>query len=285
MSRLDGKIAVITGATAGIGEATAELFAREGASVVLAARRAEKLAEVAGRIEDGGGTALAVPADVTLVDDCRRLCDEAIGRFGRIDILVNNAGIVDQHTPTVRVTDELWDTVMAVNLTGTFYLCREFLLRLRDGEAGSIVNVSSIAGVYGNGGAAYSASKYGVIGLTKNIAIQYAGTGVRCNAVCPGPTPTELNSPDKLARFDAEFMGICSRHTDMTVGDSDVADQAEAILFLASDAARYVTGQVLVVDRGMCLYARHGSPPSARPRRGTSWAPCCASWRRWGGWA
>ena len=253
MSRLEGKIAVITGVTAGIGAATAELFAREGSSVVLAARRAEKLAEVAKRIEDGGGTALAVPADVTRVDDCRRLCDEAVARFGRIDVLVNNAGIVDQHTPTVRVTDELWDTVMAVNLTGTFYLCREFLLRLREGQTANIVNVSSIAGVYGNGGAAYSASKYGVIGLTKNIAIQYAGTGVRCNAVCPGPTPTELNTPDKLAQFDAEFTQTCARHTDMTVGESDVSDQAEAILFLASDAARYVTGQVLVVDRGMCL--------------------------------
>ena len=91
------------------------------------------------------------------------------------------------------MTDELWDNVVSVNLSGTFYLCREFLVRLADEQAGSIVNISSIAGVYGNGGAAYSASKYGVIGLTKNIALQYAGTGVRCNAVCPGPTPTELN--------------------------------------------------------------------------------------------
>ena len=253
MSRLDDKIAVITGATAGIGEATAELFAREGASVVLAARREEKLALVAARIEAAGGTALAVTADVTHADDCRRICEEAVARFGRMDILVNNAGIVDQHTPAVRVTDELWDNVVSVNLSGTFYLCREFLLRLTDEQAGSIINISSIAGVYGNGGAAYSASKYGVIGLTKNIAIQYAGTGVRCNAVCPGPTPTELNLPEKLEQFDQEFMTICARHTDMTVGVSDVSDQAEAILFLASDEARYVTGQVLVVDRGMCL--------------------------------
>ena len=253
MSKLDGKIAVITGATAGIGEATAELFAREGASVVLAARREEKLAQVAARIEAAGGTALAVTADVTHADDCRRICEEAVARFGRMDILVNNAGIVDQHTPAIRVTDELWDNVVSVNLSGTFYLCREFLVRLADEQAGSIVNISSIAGVYGNGGAAYSASKYGVIGLTKNIALQYAGTGVRCNAVCPGPTPTELNLPEKLEQFDREFMTICARHTDMTVGVSDVADQAEAILFLASDAARFVTGQVLVVDRGMCL--------------------------------
>jgi NAD(P)-dependent dehydrogenase (short-subunit alcohol dehydrogenase family) len=187
------------------------------------------------------------------VEDCRRLCEAAVGRFGRMDVLVNNAGIVDQHTPAVRVTDELWENVVSVNLSGTFYLCREFLLRLQEGQAANIVNVSSIAGVYGNGGAAYSASKYGVIGLTRNIAIQYSGTGVRCNAVCPGPTPTELNLPEKLESFDREFMDICARHTDMTVGESDVSDQAEAILFFASDAARHVTGQVLVVDRGMCL--------------------------------
>ena len=253
MDRLAGKTAIVTGANAGIGEATAELFAREGATVVLVARRADRLAEVAARIETAGGTAFALPADVTVVDDCRNVCDETVKRFGRIDVLVNNAGIVDQHTPTVRVTDELWDTVMAVNLSGTFYFCREYLLRAHEGHAGSIVNVSSIAGVYGNGGAAYSASKYGVIGLTRNIALQYAGTGIRCNAVCPGPTPTELNLPEKLERFDREFMEICARHTDMSVGESDVLDQAEAILFLASDAARHVTGQVLVVDRGMCL--------------------------------
>jgi len=251
--RLIGKVAVITGATAGIGEATAELFAREGARVVLAGRREDKLAQVARRIESTGGTALAVPTDVTRADDCRQLCEETVARFGRMDVLVNNAGIVDQHTPTIRVTDELWDNVVSVNLSGTFYLCREFLLRLEEGQGASIVNISSIAGIYGNGGAAYSASKYGVIGLTKNIAIQYAGTGVRCNAVCPGPTPTELNLPEKLEQFDKEFMTICARHTDMTVGESDVSDQAEAILFLAEDASRYVTGQVLVVDRGMCL--------------------------------
>jgi NAD(P)-dependent dehydrogenase (short-subunit alcohol dehydrogenase family) len=176
-----------------------------------------------------------------------------VKRFGRIDVLVNNAGIVDQHTPVIRATDELWDAVIAVNLTGTFSLCRAALRHMTVAGAGSIVNVSSIAGAYGNGGGAYSASKYGVIGLTKNIAIQYAGTPVRCNAVCPGPTPTALNTPEELERFDAEFMQICARHTDMSVGTSDPLDQAEAILFLAGDSARYVTGQVLVVDRGMCL--------------------------------
>ena len=105
----------------------------------------------------------------------------------------------------------------------------------------------------GNSGAAYSASKSAVIGLSKNIAIQYSGTAIRCNAVCPGPTPTALNTPEQLKKFDAEFMEIWARHTDLSVGESEAIDQANAILFLANDETKCITGQVLVVDKGMCL--------------------------------
>jgi NAD(P)-dependent dehydrogenase (short-subunit alcohol dehydrogenase family) len=120
-------------------------------------------------------------------------------------------------------------------------------------KSGVIVNVSSICGIYGNAGVPYSAAKAGVNGLTRNIAIQYSGTNIRCNAVCPGPTPTELNTPEQLVKFDQEFMEICERHADNSVGKSEAIDQANAILFLASDEARYITGQLLIVDRGMCL--------------------------------
>jgi len=253
MNRLDGKVAVITGANSGIGKVTAELFAKEGAAVVLVARREEKLLEVKERITKAGGRALSVPGDVTSPADCRNVFEQAVNAFGKVDILVNNAGIVDNHTQTLRTTDELWDRVIAINLTGTFLFCREALRYMTKTGTGAIVNVSSIAGVFGNGGAAYSASKYGVIGLTKNIAIQYSGTGIRCNAVCPGPTPTPLNTPDKLAHFDKEFMEICARHTDMSVGASESIDQANAVLFLCTEESRFMTGQVLVVDRGMCL--------------------------------
>lgn len=253
MNRLEGKVAVITGANSGIGEVTAELFAQEGAAVVLVARRKEKLLEVEKRITEAGGRALTVPGDVTSKEDCRHVFEETIKAFGKVDILVNNAGIVDNHTQTLKVTDELWDRVIAINLTGTFLFCREALKYMTKAGTGAIVNVSSIAGVYGNGGAAYSASKYGVIGLTKNIAIQYSGTGIRCSAVCPGPTPTPLNTPDKLEHFDKEFTEICARHTDMSVGVSQSIDQANAILFLCTEESRCMTGQVLVVDKGMCL--------------------------------
>jgi len=253
MNRLEGKVAVITGANSGIGEVTAELFAKEGAAVVLVARRKEKLIEVEERITKAGGRALTVPGNVTSPADCRNVFEQTMQTFGKVDILVNNAGIVDNHTQTLKVTDELWNRVLAINLTGTFLFCREALKYMTKAGTGAIVNVSSIAGVYGNGGAAYTASKYGVIGLTKNIAIQYSGTGIRCNATCPGPTPTPLNTPDKLEHFDKEFMEICARHTDMSVGFSQSIDQANAILFLCTEESRFMTGQVLVVDKGMCL--------------------------------
>ncbi len=253
MDRLKGKVAVITGASAGIGQGTAELFAKEGAAVVLTARRVDRLNALAEKIEKAGGKALVVPGDATKVGDVRNVIEQTIETFGKIDILVNNAGISDRHTATIRVTDQFWDEVVGTDLTSVFYFCREALNHMAPAGEGVIVNVSSIGGVYGNAGASYSAAKAGVIGLTKNIAIQYAGTKIRCNAVCPGPTPTELNTPEQLATFDQEFMEICERHTDHSVGDSEVIDQANAILFLANDESRCITGQSLVVDRGMCL--------------------------------
>ena len=253
MDRLKAKVAVITGASSGIGWGTADLFAQEGAAVVLTARRADRLNALAEKISEAGGKTLVVPGDVTKVADVRNVIEQTIRTFGKIDILVNNAGTSDRHTPTIRTTDQTWDTVIGIDLTGVFHFCREALKHMEQAGEGVIVNVSSIGGVYGNSGASYSAAKAGVIGLTKNIAIQYAGTKIRCNAVCPGPTPTEFNMPDELAKFDQEFVTICERHTDHTVGDSEVIDQANAILFLASDEARCITGQSLVVDRGMCL--------------------------------
>jgi len=223
----------ITGANSGKGEATAELFAKEGSTVVLVARRRDKLEEVEERIKKNGGLALTVSGDVTSLSDCKNVFAQTMKSFGKVDILVNNAGIVDQHTATIRVTDELWQNVVNINQTGVFLFCREALQYMTQTKSGTIIKVSSIAGAYGNGGAAYSASKYAVIGLTKNIAIQHSGKGIRCKAVCPGPTPTALNTPDKLKVFDKEFMEICARHTDLSVGVSDMIDQANAILFFS----------------------------------------------------
>jgi NAD(P)-dependent dehydrogenase (short-subunit alcohol dehydrogenase family) len=252
MSRLEGKVAIITGASSGLGEGTAELFAKEGAAVVLTARREERLQALAKKIEGEGGRALAVAGDVRNVEDVKRVVDQAIAAFGRIDVLVNNGGILDKHMPAIRTSEELWNDVLGTNLTGVFHYCREVLPHLVKEGKGSIVNVASIGGIYMSAGVSYSAAKAGVNGLTRNIALQYAGTGIRCNSVNPGPTPTEANTPERLAEFDQEFMEICAQHQ-FWAGESEIIDQANAILFFASDESRYVTGQWLVVDRGMNL--------------------------------
>lgn len=252
MGRLDGKVAIITGASSGIGAGTAELFAQEGATVVLTARREDKLKVLAAGIEKAGGRALVVGGDVREVADVKNVVDQTIATFGRIDVLVNNAGILDRHVPAIRCAEELWNDVIATDLTGVFHYCREVLPHMVKQDNGSIVNVSSIGGIYMSAGVSYSAAKAGVNGLTRNIALQYAGTGIRCNSVNPGPTPTEANTPEKLAGFDKEFQQICAEHQ-FWAGESEVIDQAYAILFFASDESKSITGQWLVVDRGMNL--------------------------------
>lgn len=252
MKRIEGKVAIVTGASSGIGRETAVLFAEEGAKIVAVGRNAERLAELKAQISPLAEI-ITVIAEARSVEDTKNVFAEALATFGTVDILVNNAGIADKHRPALKVTDEFWDEVIGVDLTSVFQYSREALEIMTKTGSGSIVNVSSIGGVYANAGVAYSAAKAGEIAMTKNIALQYSGTNIRCNAVAPGPTPTELNTPEAIATFDAEFMEICGRHTDLSVGFSDVRDQANAILFLASDDARCITGQTLVVDRGMCL--------------------------------
>ena len=251
--RLAGKTAIITGAGTGIGECTAKRFAEEGAAVLLTDWNAAGAARVAEEITAAGGRAVAVPGDVRSATDVKNVVDQAIARFGQIDILVNNAGISDRHTAAIRTTDDLWNDVLATNLTGTFNFCREALPHMVAKGAGTIVNVGSIGGVYHNAGVAYSAAKAGVNGLTRNIALQYAGTGIRCNSVNPGPTTTSMFSPEVLAACDKEMQDIAFGHICLSAGLCDPIDQANAILFLASDEARYVTGQWLVIDRGVCL--------------------------------
>lgn len=252
MARLTGKIAVITGASSGIGEMTARLFAREEATVVLVARREDRLRSVCADITETGGKGHYIVADLTQPEACDKVIAQTVSQFGKVDILVNNAGIADKHMPTTRTSDELWDKVIAVDLTSVFYLSRAALKQMEPRASGSIINVSSI-GARGLAGAAYSSAKAGVLSLTRNIAIQFAGKGIRCNATLPGPTPTELNTPEALATFDPEMPGITARHFDLSVPESSVEDQAHAILFFASDESRAITGQCMTVDNGATL--------------------------------
>lgn len=253
MGRLNERVAVITGASSGIGKATAELFAKEGAIVVGVARREALLNQLAEEITRDGGKVLMIPADITGEEQCKNIVERTIREYGKIDVLVNNAGILDNLMPAVKVSNELWQKVVDINQTSVFMLSRETLKHMTKEKSGSIINVASVAAIDATSGFSYSTTKFAVIGMTKNIAIQYAGTGIRCNAICPGHTPTELNSEEKMAEFDNEFKEIAARHNDFNVGFSDVLDQANAILFFANDESRYITGQVLVVDRGFSL--------------------------------
>ena len=253
MGRLTGKVAIITGANSGIGKATAELFAKEGATVVLAARRLEKLQEVESSIAAAGGKALSVSCDVSSYDECLKLADAAYEAFGKIDILVNNAGIADKHRPITRCEPDLWEEVIRVDQTSLYFMTKAALRYMEPVKSGSIINISSIGGTRGTSGIAYSSAKAAIIGMTKNVALQFAPIGIRCNAVAPGPTPTAFNTPEQIATFDGEFAGQCASHMNMNLPESRDIDQAYAILFFASDESVAVTGQILTVDHGTTI--------------------------------
>ncbi|MGI5970668.1 MAG: SDR family NAD(P)-dependent oxidoreductase [Oscillospiraceae bacterium] len=250
MGKLDNKVALVTGGNSGIGFATAKLFAEEGAQVIIMARREKNNAEA---VKEIGHGAIAIQGDVTKYEDCKRAMDEVIAKFGRIDILVNNAGQADFNRSAKNVTNEFWDEQMAVNATSVFYMSREAIKYMEPAGKGSIVNVSSIGGVYHCAGVAYSAAKAAVIAITHNMAIQYTNTGIRVNAVCPGATKTPLFSPDFADLQDKEFARITAKVVRMGLEPCEAIDQAKAILFFASDDSSAITGQYLVVDKGMCL--------------------------------
>ena len=253
MELLKDKVALITGASSGIGLTTAKLFAKEGAKVAILARRLNVLEEKAAEIRAEGGECLPVAGDVTDPESVNAAVQKVLDVWGRIDILVNNAGDGDQHRTTENVSNEFWDKMIALNQSSVFYFCRAVLPHMKAQGSGSIVNLSAIAGVYGNAGVSYSAAKAAVIAITKNIATQYTGTAIRCNAVCPGPTlvPRMDGREDDL--YDKEFLAVTERHMDVTIPFAQPEDQANVILFLASDLSRAINGQAIVTDNGRCL--------------------------------
>lgn len=238
--RLQGKVAVVTGGARGIGQAIAELFAQEGARVAAADRT---LLDYKHPGVEGWSLDVADPAS------CEQLFRNIVEKYGQIDILVNNAGIT-RDALTRKMTDEMWRSVIDVNLTGIFNLTRHIGPHMQERGQGAIVNISSVVGVYGNiGQANYAATKAGIIGLTKSWAKEFAmkGGGVRVNAIAPGYTMTDILKTvpqDLLDQFaEKTMLGRLGRP----------AEIAKAALFLASDDASYVTGQVLGVDGGMRL--------------------------------
>lgn len=243
----EGKVALITGGSSGIGRATALAFAREGARVALCSRRSAEGQETARMIGQEGGEACFVETDVSVPEQVQHFVETAVKRFGRLDCAVNNAGI--EGTPFVPVTDysvEVWDQVMDINLKGVFLSMKYEIPHLLKQKDAAIVNVSSVAGLIGGpGGSAYYASKHGVIGATRAVAMEFAKQGLRVNAVCPAVIPTPMS--ERLFRGKEEM--IPSLHPMGRPGTLEEA--AAAILFLCSPAASFITGQALPVDGGV----------------------------------
>lgn len=254
MGRLQDKVAIITGGNSGVGAATALLFAKEGAKVVISARRKPQLEEVAAKIREAGGEVLPVVADISKPEDANHVVEEAVKAYGKLDILVNNAGVLEEGLkPIDRVVDADMDRILDINTKGTMYCMRAATTKMEEAGAGSIVNVASVAGVMGCGGAAYVASKAAIIGITRHTALRFAGKGIRCNAVCPGTIVTPMVSGMNSANMDADMFGQMAKHGDLKVPPCMPEDVANILLFLASDESRAITGQAIVSDFGSTL--------------------------------
>lgn len=253
--RLNDKVVVITGGNSGVGEATAKLFAKEGATVVISARRVEALEKVAKEIEALGGTVLSVPTDISKVEDCERLINLTVEKFGRIDVLVNNAGVLDTGLKAIdKFLDSDLDKVIDINQKGTMYCMRAALKHMLAAKNGSIVNVASVAGYNGGGGASYVSSKAAIIGVTKHAAMRSATSGVRCNVICPGSIITPMTAGMDYTNMDMEMFGAMSAHSDIKGCKPCSADDvANVLLFFASDESKPLTGQVIVCDYGSNL--------------------------------
>ena len=254
MGRLEGKVAIVTGGNSGVGAATAMLFAKEGAKVVISARRQAQLEEVANKIKEAGGEVLSVVTDISKAEDAKNLVSKTVEAYGKVDILVNNAGILEAGLkPIDRVLDEDMDRIIDTNTKGTMYCMREASSEMAKTGEGSIVNVASVAGVMGCGGAAYVASKSAIVGITRHTALRFAGTKIRCNAVCPGTIVTPMVADMNAANMDADMFGQMAKHSDLKVSPCMPEDVANILLFLASDESRAITGQTIVSDFGSTL--------------------------------
>jgi len=249
---LENKVVVITGAGSGIGEACATLFSKNGSTVIIADIDLKKAQTVATKLAEQKGKTLALKMDVTDFNEVESVLQKVVDSYGQIDIMVNNAGIMNQlRAPTAEHTFDDWDSVIAINQTGVFYCLKASLKHMMHQGHGRIVNIASLAGLKASGhNLAYSASKFAVVGMTKSSAMEYAPYNIRINAVCPSYTQTPMldavveNQPGidkKLLRF-------------IPMGRFAEADEiAEAVIWLASDQSKFITGQTITIDGGLSL--------------------------------
>src|SRR5262245_9732302 len=258
MFSLNNRIALVTGAGRGIGRAIAEALAQAGAKVAVPARTTSELDNVVAGIRKAGGIALALKADLSQPQTPYEVAKQTSAQLGAIDILVNNAGIGSSADPkpVVNFDDNFWELTVTLNLTAPYKFCKAVIPTMIERRWGRIINVASINGKMPSlHAAAYTASKHGLLGLTKALALELAGVGVTVNAICPGPVHTLMN--DKRLAYDAQRKGTTIAEIEKTItpigGRLEPSDIAPLALYLASDEARTVTGQAWNIDGGICM--------------------------------
>lgn len=250
---LEGKFAVITGAGSGIGRATANVFARNGASVLVVDLLADRVKTVSAEIKAAGGRVTGMTMDLSVKTEVERMVDEALKSFGRVDILFNNAGIMDGVRPVADTTDDVWEKVLSVNLNAPFYASRRVIPSMLKQGGGVIVNTDSVAGLFGGvAGAAYTVSKHGLIGLTRNIAAFYGQKGIRCNCMVLGAVNTNIGvGPGQPNAMGMEHL---NKVASMVPRLAEPTEIAELALFLASPKSSYINGSCVVIDGGWTVF-------------------------------
>jgi NAD(P)-dependent dehydrogenase (short-subunit alcohol dehydrogenase family) len=251
--KLQGKTTIVTGASSGMGRSIAKLFVQEGAIVCAIARREDRLNDLASETKDMAGKLIPFAGSVTDTAQMEEAFQLLVKEYGQVDILVNNAGILDGMTPLGEMTDELWDKIIATNLTSAMKLTRRALADMLPRKSGVILNIASIGGLFGmRGGSAYTASKSAMVGMTKSVGFTYATSGIRCNAICPGGVSTEIYMGGaEVSEFGSARVNV-GVAANPRIGEPE--EIATAALFLVSEDASFINGTTLVVDGGWSAY-------------------------------
>jgi NAD(P)-dependent dehydrogenase (short-subunit alcohol dehydrogenase family) len=249
--KLQGKVAVVTGVGSGMGRAIANLFAKEGAKVVGGEWNEKTLEEVVKEVRAAGGEMTGIKINVAVLADAENLIDTAVKTYGRVDILINNAGVMDINQGVGELADDIWQRVIGVNLNGPMYLMRRAVPLMVKQGAGAIVNIASVAGVEGAAaGAAYTASKHALVGLTRNTAWRYTQEGVRCNAIAAGAVETNIMASVDATKMDPGGSARFGVYTGILPGLLKPIDIANLALFLASDDSKMINGAIIPADAG-----------------------------------